>query len=302
MIKVGIYGPSEADSPLRKQLLRLLLRHPDVDLRTVAAENASGTPLAELYPVYTGETDLRLERNLQLDQIDVLFVIDAVNLLPEALDRLNSDPEFKLIVLGKDGEMCDNMPEGFEYGFNEFNRKAMVRGARAGVSPRPVALAIESALFPLAKQHMLDGDIRVRAAVPDAVLPALQQSADEAKALLRRVQASFEGNIEIQSAPKPPYHRIDLEITMPLPAPMDMIEKAYQEAYHDHSFIHTIGGAAPVNEDLRGSNKCLLQLMRRDDRLCINATMDYLTRGAAGNAVHIMNLLFGLHERTGLSI
>lgn len=302
MIKVGIYGPSEADSPLRKQLLRLLLRHPDVDLRTVAAENASGVPLAELYRVYTGETELRLERRLDLDGLDVLFVIGEDNLPAAAMDKLRGDADFRLIVLGKADGLLSDLPEGMEYGFNEYNRKAMVRGARAAVSPRPVALAIESALFPLAKQHMLEGDIHIRAGAPDADPALLEASAAEARTLLQHVQPSFAGSLKIEPAPIPPYKRIDLELTMPLPAPMDRIEEVYAEAYEDHNFVYTVGGTEPVNEDLRGSNKCLLQLLRRDGNLRINATMDHLTRGAAGNAVHIMNLLFGLHERTGLSI
>ena len=76
MIKVGIYGPAEVNSPVRKQLLRLLLRHPDVDLRAVASPMGNATPLAELHPVYAGETELTLERVLKLDGLDVLFVID----------------------------------------------------------------------------------------------------------------------------------------------------------------------------------------------------------------------------------
>ena len=87
MIKVGIYGPSEVHSPVRKQLLRLLLRHPDVDLRAVASTAGNATPLAELHPVFAGETSLTLERVLKLDGLDVLFVIDEENLTEELLAK-----------------------------------------------------------------------------------------------------------------------------------------------------------------------------------------------------------------------
>ena len=57
-----------------------------------------------------------------------------------------------------------------------------------------------------------------------------------------------------------------------------------------------------MDEDLRGSNKCLIQLSKEGDILTIESSLDSLTKGCTGNAVHIMDLLFGLHERTGLSI
>ncbi len=113
MIKVGIYGSATLDDPIRKQLLRLLLRHPDVDLRSVASPAGNAVPLAELHPVYAGETELTLERVLCLDKLDVLFVIDEENLTQEILDRFRSDENFRLIVLGKAprllaGTVCRN--------------------------------------------------------------------------------------------------------------------------------------------------------------------------------------------------
>lgn len=70
MIKVGIYGSATVNDPVRKQLLRLLLRHPDVDLRAVASPAGNTMPLSTLHPVYTGETELTLERVLNMDKLD----------------------------------------------------------------------------------------------------------------------------------------------------------------------------------------------------------------------------------------
>ena len=103
MIKAGIYGPSTNESALRKQLLRLLLRHPDIDLRAVAAPGATGIPLAAMHPVYTGETELRLESVVDVDALDVLFVIGEDMLTPDAIRKLDEDPEFRVIVLGQIG-------------------------------------------------------------------------------------------------------------------------------------------------------------------------------------------------------
>ena len=96
MIKVGIYGSGKLADPVRKQLLRLLLRHPDVDLRAVASPAGNTVPLAELHPVYAGETDLTLERVLDLGSLDVLFVIDSENLTDEILAKYHDDSDSRL--------------------------------------------------------------------------------------------------------------------------------------------------------------------------------------------------------------
>ena len=89
---------------------------------------------------------------------------------------------------------------------------------------------------------------------------------------------------------------------METPIAIEEIERLFRDAYEDHNFVYVIPGKGGVDEDLRGSNKCLLQLSKEGDILTVNASMDQLTKGCTGNAVHIMDLLFGLHERTGLSI
>lgn len=298
MIKVGIYGPAKKDSPIRKQLLRLLLRHTDVDLRSVASPEGDGTPLAEMHPVYTGETDLRLEKEPRMDKLDVMFVIDEENLTDEILEKYRNEPEFRIIVIG-DAPKLRKEPGEFVYGFAEYNRKSLVRGARAAVSPTPLALLLESALFPLAKNFMLsDGTIRARVAMPYAPT----SEAEEANNLFADIQKGYQGNIEIEAVPAVAYHRLDLSLRMPLHNTVEEVEQVYNNAYDDHSFIHVVAGRDGINEDLRGSNKCLLQLYRTGDDLCINASADLLTRSIGGNAVHLMNLLFGLTERTGLNI
>ncbi len=298
MIKVGIYGPDSVDSRVRKQLLRFLLRHPDVELCCVASPSGNTIPIAELHPVYAGETELTLERVLELDGLDVLFVIDEDNLTDEIIKKYNSDKDFRLILLGEASKTLAD--KGFfSYGLPEYNRKELVRGARAAVSPRPEAMAIEIALFPLAKSGLLPDDIDISLACGKK---DLNPAVGEAVGMLKLVQPSFKGNIKAQSDDLAPYDRIDLVATMGAPVATEEIERIYREAYEDHNFSHLIAGHNGIDEDLRGSNKCLLQLYGEDGKLTVRASMDALTKGITGNAIHLMNLLFGLYERTGLSI
>ncbi len=298
MIKVGIYGPEQIDSPKRKQLLRLLLRHPDVDLRAVASPAGNAVPLAELHPVYAGETKLTLERELRIDNLDVLFVIDESNLTNEIIAKYENDPEFRLILLGD----CPNTlreKSGLVYGFPEYKRKELVRGARGACSPTPEALLIELALFPLAKKGLVEAPVDIELA------SARQNGADaaaEARAILTELQGTLNVPIKTTDKPQPPFDRIDLHATMDCPIAIDEVHRIYEEAYDDHNFTYVVTGREGIDEDLRGSNKCLIQLYAEDNKLHVRASIDALTRGVTGNAVHIMNLLFGLYERTGLSI
>ena len=300
MIKVGIYGSAAVNDPVRKQLLRLLLRHPDVDLRAVASPGGNTAPIAELHPVYSGETELTLERVLNLDKLDVLFVIDEENLTPDILDRYGSDPDFRLIVLGRAPRLfAGAAPLQLVYGLAEYNRKALVRGERGSVSPSPEAMLIELALFPLAKSAMLNADVTLSIATTE---PDVAPAVAEARALLAEVQPSLSAVLKAEVLPPAPYERLDLTARLDTPIALEEIAKLYEETYSDHNFTYLIAGSGGVDEDLRGSNKCLIQLSKEDDTLTINASMDALTKGVTGNAVHLMNLLFGLYERTGLSI
>ena len=298
MIKVGIYGPDAVNDPIRKQLLRLLLRHPDVDLRSVASTAGNAMPLAELHPVYAGETKLTLERVLDMDNLDVVFVIDEENVTPAIMTKFEGDTDFRLIIMGEGDptRYIDN--EAIVYGFPEWQRKAMVRGARAARSASPEALLIETALFPLAKNALLPATVDCTMATDTRTLPAVH----EAEAVLGRIQKGWQGKINLTNLPAAPYERLDLVAKLDTPISIDEIERLYNTAYDDHNFVHIVPGHGPIEEDLRGSNKCLIRLSKEGQTLTINASMDTLTRGITGNAVHIMNLLFGLYERTGLSI
>lgn len=300
MIKTGIYGPDAINDPIRKQLLRLLLRHPDVDLRAVASPAGNTVPLAVLHPVYAGETDLTLERVLDLDGLDVLFVIDQENLTDEILEKYRTDADFKLIVLGNADGMRAERPEGWIYGLPEYYRKPLVRGARAAYGPRAEAMLIELALLPLAKAELLASDVAVEMATNRPATVA--DAAAEALTTLRDVQPSYAGTISAVAVGEAPYERLDLVATLTTPLAIEEIERIYAEAYDDHNFVYVLADQSTIDEDMRGSNKCLLQLSKEGDTLTVRATLDALTKGCTGNAVHIMDLLFGLHERTGLSI
>lgn len=301
MIKVGIYGDNTVNDPVRKQLLRLLLRHPDVDLRAVASPAGNTVPLSILHPVYAGETDLTLERVLNLDDLDVLFIIDEENITDEILKKFTDDENFHIIVIGHADKLRAERPEQYVYGLPEYYRKELVRGARAAVSPRAEAMLIELALLPLAKNMLLNAPTEIEMATnrPWSIVDAT----DEARTMLALVQPSFNSTISTKAIAEAPFERLDMVARLAMPIAIEEIERIYTETYSDHSFVYLLPDETTIDEDMRGSNKCLIQLSRSDDgTLTIKATLDALTKGCTGTAVHIMDLMFGLYERTGLSI
>ncbi|MDE6525942.1 MAG: hypothetical protein K2L75_01690 [Muribaculaceae bacterium] len=299
MIKTGIYGSSSIDDPVRKQLLRLLLRHPDVDLRAVASKAGNTVPLSELHPVFAGETSLTLERELSLDGLNLIFVIDEENLTDQIITRYTEDEKFRVILLGNATATLADRPDWMVYGLPEYYRKPLVRGARAAVSPRPEAILIELALLPLAKKALIESGVSATLATSDRVRLAV--AALEASRILSEINTA---PVAVDTLPErePPYGRLDLVASLETPLALEEIERIYAEAYDDHSFVHMLPAGVTIDEDLRGSNKCLIQLSKDGSTLTVRASIDALTKGCTGNAVHLMNLLFGLHERTGLSI
>ena len=119
---------------------------------------------------------------------------------------------------------------------------------------------------------------------------------------LREMQPEYAGKIAPATLPEAPYERLDLHASVKCSLALEEIERIYEEAYCDHGFVYILPETTELEEDLRGSNKCLIQLSKEGDTLKIGATLDALTKGCTGTAVHIMDLIFGLHERTGLSI
>ena len=85
------------------------------------------------------------------------------------------------------------------------------------------------------------------------------------------------------------------------PVELDEIRKLYEEYYSDHNFTF-ITDKAPDLKDVVNTNKCILPLEKIDGKLLITSVIDNLVKGASGQAVHNMNLLFGLHERVGLAL
>jgi len=317
MIKAGIIGGAGYTAG---ELIRLLLNHPDVDLVFVNSSSNAGNKVTAVHAGLHGETELTFTTNLPLDEIDVLFFCTAHGDTKKFLDS-NCVPEsLKIIDLSQDYRIASPI-HSFVYGLPELNRRAICK-AKYVANPGCFATGIQLALLPLAKHLMLNHSIHVNAITgstgagvkPSATShfswrnnnvsvykPFEHQHLLEIRQSLKQLQNSFHASIDFIPVRGDFTRGIFTTAYMECKTELDEIKRIYKEYYDDHSFTFVVND----NPDLKqviNTNKCLLYLQKFDGKLLIISVIDNLLKGASGQAVHNLNLLFNLEETVGLHL
>lgn len=284
------------------ELIRILINHPDVEITSAFAPGKVGRKVASVHHGLAGECDLEFSPDINPQKLDVIF-IDAHSDVADRF-RMNTDrwPELRII----DMSHCPSLDfEALEmaYGLPEINRKELVRGCKRAVVPRSVAAAAIIGLYPLARHLLLKGDITVGYACPPDIDTEEKTGMvrQEILHVLRKTQNSFNGDIIMRHLDEEVTNRgLKVNIEVPCSLEINEIFKIFDHCYDDHNFTFMLASTVPGYE-VEGTQKTLVSLQRHtDDKLTITVVADSRMRGGAGDAVHIMNLLFGLHERTGL--
>ena len=318
MIKAGIIGGAGYTAG---ELIRLLINHPDVQLMWVNSSSNAGNPVASVHQGLIGETDLVFTDQTPFDEINVLFFCTPHGQTRTFLESHSVPDDLRIIDLSTDYRHQDGTHD-FVYGLPELNRKAIVRGAKHIANPGCFATAIQLALLPLAKNLLLNKDVHVFAITGSTgagVKPAptshfswrndnisiykpfRHQHLDEIRQSLSQLQNSFAS--EIDFIPVRGCFSRGIFVTLYLDGPVELseIRRLYDDYYSDHNFTF-VTDKMPDLKDVVNTNKCLLHLEKEGNKLIIVSVIDNLLKGASGTAVHNMNLLFGLHERTGLCL
>lgn len=299
MIRLGIL---EAASAHGAELVRILLHHPDVQLEWAQSSVAMG-PVSTYVRGISGDTDLHFER-LTLSPVDAIINCSSEAVAPEFLQATAADPDAVKVV-----EMCAReVGEQSVYGLCELNRKPLVRGARFAHCPSPLAMAVSLALLPMARNLLLNSPITIAAATGVSGTRAITHrnmgnipEQDEITQTLRAVQSSFSQPLDIVEMRCGGSDGLMCVISMKCPVSIGELRPMYEKFYDDHNFTYV--STEPVDtRDVAGTNKCMLHLDKEADVLRITSVIDPAIKGSAGNAVHLLNLLFGLHERTGLEL
>lgn len=301
MIKVGIAG---ADSPAAGELMRLCLHHPDVDIVTAYAPGKAGLPVSAVHHGFIGEERILFTSNFDATALDVAFLMMPLYSESDWMKLMADRPQLKLILFKEALTEGMNSALAPVYGLSEMNRKPLVRGARVAIMPDVIASPLLVALYPLASHLMLSGDIRIDLSAPaDLITPEHLGNAEaEIRSMLQRVQTSFTGNVKIDAEPSGSDRSMRLRLTLPAATQIEEIFRIYDSIYDDHNFTFTVHHKVSPAE-VAGTDKVIISVTKPSaDTLALDIVADPRMRGGAGEAIHIMNLLFSLHEKTGLDL
>lgn len=317
MIKVGIIGGAGYTAG---ELLRLLINHPDVEITFVNSSSNAGNMITDVHVGLYGETELTFTDQLPLEEIDLLFFCTAHGDTKKFIDSHTLPINLKVIDLSTDYRMA-RPDHSFVYGLPELNRE-QIEQAQYIANPGCFATAIQLGLLPLAKNLLLNSEVHVNAITGSTgagqkpgptshfswrndnisiYKPFTHQHLAEIGQSLTQLQQSF--NSAINFIPVRGNFSRGIFVTMYIDCPLDieMARTLYKEYYASHPFTHVVD----KNPDLKqvvNTNKCLIHIEKHGSKLLIISMIDNLLKGASGQAVHNMNLIFGLAESTGLHL
>ena len=300
MIKVGI----SHNLPDVENLVRRLVKHPDVEIMWMY--NFDRTfPVYEKYPGLLGEFDMKYTDKPDLDAIDLLIGYPSCQGIKERSGM-------KSIFCTSHMNCCGVVDHPVEIGLPEFNRKALVRGALSAYLPDETTYMGALALMPLAKNLLLTGDISASVLLTNDEDSPQGMAAwgkhagdfmtcDLCEKVLKPLQISFNSTLNIlpftvEGDVSMGTFIIDTKMNAP-----DII-KLYHDFYDDHRHVVILPENYPEARaaHVEGTNKSVIGIKTDGGRLFVSVAFDGRMKTGAGNIIHIMNLLFGLDERTGL--
>lgn len=300
MIKTSVVG---AASPLAGELIRILIHHPEVEVKSLYAPQYAGLWVGARHPGLVGDTDLRFADHLDIANTDVLILCSDTDI---NISSLQVPRETKVIIL--DGFPMESLPDMLkerEYvsALSELFRKPLVRGAINARTLNPAVAVVAIALFPLALHLMLNDSMKLSCSLPYWILRRRDKASllADVNHILSSVQLSFKGLSDASFSIGKDSRAVFISASMPCGVSLEEIKKLYEGVYDDHNFTFLVD-AYPDRSEVLGTQKCLIHLSKPSpDILQVEAVADGVYRGGVGDAVHALNLLFGLFEKIGLS-
>ena len=317
MIKAGIIGGAGYTAG---ELIRLLINHPQVELVFINSTSNAGNKLTDVHGGLLGETEMTFTDQLPYNEIDVLFFCTAHGDTKKFLDSNNVPENLKIIDLSTDYRK-ESPEHEFVYGLPELN-KERIKKAKRIANPGCFATAIQLALLPLAKAQLLNTEVHVNAITgstgagvkPSAtshfswrennisVYKAFEhQHLGEIRQSLNQLQSSFSEDINFIPVRGNFTRGIFASIYLNFAGTEEDAVKLYKDFYKDSPFV-IITDKNPDLKQVINTNKCVLYVEKHGNKLLILSCIDNLVKGASGQAVHNLNLIFGLDETEGLKL
>lgn len=321
-IKVGIAGGAGYTGG---ELIRLLINHPAAEMVFVNSKSNAGNKISKIHADLAGETNLTFTAELPQD-IDVLFLCVGHGEAKKFLSENSIDQKIKVIDLSQDFRIKSDATfngREFVYGLPELNREEL-SNANNVANPGCFATSIQLGLLPLAKAGMLQSVYTTgitgstgagqgltssshfswRANNIQAYKTLSHQHLKEIMQSLASFQPDYAaGGDKLHFVPwRGDFTRgIFISSQLDCDATHAQLTSIYNEFYEGHPFVH-VSDEAIYLKQVVNTNRCIIQLEKVGSKLVVHSILDNLLKGASGQAVQNMNLMFGLDETFGLRL
>ncbi|WP_369765060.1 N-acetyl-gamma-glutamyl-phosphate reductase [Flavobacterium sp. WC2429] len=320
MITIGIIGGSGYTAG---ELIRILMFHPNAKLDFVYSTTNAGKPLSIAHQDLMGDIEMNFTDTIN-PNVDVLFLCLGHGKSISFLENNTFSDKTKIIDLGNDFRLTkdkDFEGKSFVYGLPELN-KIDIQKANYIANPGCFATAIQLALLPLAADGLLTEDVHINATTGSTgagvgLSPTSHfswrnnnfshykafehQHLGEINQSINQLQASYSDElIFVPNRGDFPRGIFATLYTKSEESLEDLVAK-YEAFYVDQPFV-TVTTTNINMKQVVQTNKCIISLLKKENRILITSVIDNLLKGASGQAVQNMNLMFGLEETTGLHL
>jgi len=319
-IRAGIVGGAGYTGG---EMLRILVNHPNVEIVFAHSNSNAGNYVYEVHTDLFGDTDLKFASELSND-IDALFLCVGHGDAKKFLDANPIPSHIKIIDLSQDFRLTASSKindREFVYGLPELNRDA-IKLAKNVANPGCFATCLQLGLLPLAAKGLLNGEVHITGTTGStgagqslsstthftwrndnlSIYKAFEhQHLREVNQSVKQLQAGFDYPINFVPYRGDYTRGIIASIYIDCELSGDESLKLFEDYYEGHPFTHV----TKRNIDLKqivNTNKCFIQVVKHGNKLLITSIIDNLLKGASGQAVQNMNLLFGLDESAGLKL
>jgi N-acetyl-gamma-glutamyl-phosphate reductase len=316
-IKAGIIGGAGYTGG---ETVRLLLNHPEVELIFVQSRSQAGKPVTTIHHDLVGETELRFSEGFS-QPVDALFLCLSHGESKSLLAENDFNSTTRIIDLGNDFRLGDKAGDReFVYGLPEFQREK-IKQANNIANPGCFATTIQLGLLPLAKAGLLaevhttgitgstgagqklqdSTHFTWRANNVSAYKTLTHQHLGEINQTIKSLQPNFDDAINFVPWRGDFTRGIFVSSVLDCDLSLEEAIQLYKEYYKPHPFTHVADEMIDLKQVVN-TNKCLIHLEKIGSKLAIHSTTDNLLKGASGQAVQNMNLMFGLDETVGLKL
>jgi len=316
-LKAGIIGGAGYTGG---ETLRLLLNHPKVEVAFVQSRSQAGKPVTSTHSDLTGETELIYTSDFN-QPTDVLFLCLGHGDSKKLLSETRFPESTRIIDLGNDFRLGDTASgREFVYGLPEYQREK-IKSATNIANPGCFATTIQLGLLPLAKAGLLKevhttgitGSTGAGQKLQDtthftwrannisAYKTLTHQHLGEINQTLKNMQPGFSESVNFVPWRGDFTRGIFVTSVLECALSLEEASKLYTEYYSSHPFTHVTDKMIDLKQVVN-TNKCLIHLEKVGTKLAIHSITDNLLKGASGQAIQNMNLMFGLDEREGLKL